>query len=251
MLMEAIQIIYDQSDGIYGAPKIQFLLGRDFGLAASEKRVQKLMVRLGIRSITIKKYRPTTNHEPVLDRFNILDQDFSTTKPDQKWLSDITYIWTEKDGWTYLASVMDLFSRKIIGYSYGKTMDTNLILTALGNAKLNRRVEGAGIILHTDLGSQFTSADYEDTLLNMGIKHSYSRKGTPYDNAGIESFHSIIKKEEVYVSKYQTFEQARIRLFQYIEGWYNRVRIHGSLNYLTPVAFEEKYKNELTQITEN
>ncbi|MCH4163767.1 MAG: IS3 family transposase [Lentilactobacillus diolivorans] len=240
-ISEAIEMIYHQSDGIYGAPKIQFLLGRDYQLNIGLKRVQRLMKQLGLHSIVTKKYRPQTNHQPVEDRFNILQQDFFANGPNQKWVADITYIPTVKDGWTYLASVMDLFSRKIIGYAYSQKMDTDLVITALGNAALNRRPVDQGVIIHTDLGAQYTSTDFELSIHQMGMYHSYSRKGTPYDNAGIESFHSIIKKEEVYVTTYQNFEQARVRLFQYIEGWYNRKRIHSSLHYLTPVEFENKF----------
>jgi transposase InsO family protein len=195
----------------------------------------------GWRSIIVKKYRPATNHELVYDRFNLLNQDFTTSAPNQKWLTDMTYVYTLKDGWTYLASVMDLWSRKIIGYAYGTQMDANLVTTALGNAALNRRVKGKNIIVHTDLGSQFTGVEFETALTQMGMTHSYSRKGTPYDNAGIESFHATIKKEEIYVSTYQTAKQARIKLFQYIEGWYNRKRIHEAIQYMTPVEFEQKY----------
>jgi transposase InsO family protein len=243
-LKQAIQAIYDASDGIYGAPKIHYLVGRDYGIHTGLKRIQVIMRQLGLRSITTKKYRPQVNREPVFDRFNVLDQDFKTTGPNQKWLTDMTYIYTVHDGWTYLASVMDLYSRKIIGYAYGPDMTTNLVLTALGNATLNRRQQ-RGIIVHSDLGSQFTAGDYEQALHQMGMIHSYSRKGTPYDNAGIESFHSILKKEEVYVATYQTFKQARIRLFQYIEGWYNRRRIHSALGYLTPDQFEKRYTQTL------
>nr|WP_153385580.1 IS3 family transposase [Companilactobacillus halodurans] len=235
----AIQDIYQASDGIYGAPKIQFLLSRDYDLHVGLKRVQRLMLKNNLRSIVVKKYRPQTNNDVVYNRFNILAQDFSTTGANQKWVTDITYIYTVRDGWTYLASVMDLWSRRIIGYSYSTTMDAHLVTTALGNAALNRRIKNQNIIVHTDLGAQYTSAEFEEALHQMGMAHSYSRKGTPYDNAGIESFHSIIKKEEVYVTTYQTAKQASIRLFQYIEGWYNRKRIHSALSYMTPKQFEE------------
>ncbi|MDN6617999.1 MAG: IS3 family transposase, partial [Enterococcus sp.] len=241
-LKQEILQIYEKSKHRYGAPKITYKLTQD-GWKVGLKRVQKLMRELGIHSIIRKKYRPATNHEKVTSRENLLKQDFSTTSINQKWAADITYIHTKKEGWTYLASVMDLYSRKIIGYSYGKQMTTSIVVDAFHQAVQNQQLkDGKHLILQTDLGTQYTSDEFENLLLQNHVSHSYSRKGTPYDNSGIESFHATLKKEEVYLRHYKNFEEARLVLFQYINGWYNRERIHGNINYLTPQQAEDQAK---------
>ena len=144
-----------------------------------------------------------------------------------------------KEGWTYLASVMDLCSRKIIGYAYGTSMTTELAAEAVKNACLNVR-NAQGILLHSDLGSQYTSQAFEVYLSSKGILHSFSRKGNPYDNACIESFHSVLKKEEIYLHTYQDSQEARRAIFEYIEGWYNRKRIHSAIGYMTPQQKEDE-----------
>uniref|UniRef100_UPI002ACE825E IS3 family transposase n=1 Tax=Sporosarcina beigongshangi TaxID=2782538 RepID=UPI002ACE825E len=144
-----------------------------------------------------------------------------------------------KNGWCYLASVLDLHTKKIVGYSFSKSMTTELVLQALTNAIEVQKPE-EGLILHTDLGSQFTSEDFEKAVKAVEIEHSFSRKGCPYDKACIESFHATLKKEEVYQTTYIDFEAAQIALFQYIESWYNRKRIHGAIDYLTPQQLEDQ-----------
>lgn len=170
---------------------------------------------------------------------NILRRDFSADTINQKWCTDITYIHVQKEGWTYLASVMDLCSRKIIGYAYGTSMTAELAVEAVKNACLNVK-DTSGIILHSDLGSQYTSLAFEGYLAERGILHSFSRKGNPYDNACIESFHSVLKKEEIYLHTYQDFKEARRAVFEYIEGWYNRKRIHSAIGYMTPQQREDE-----------
>ncbi|AYW48870.1 IS3 family transposase [Tetragenococcus osmophilus] len=241
-LKEEILQIYEKSKRRYGAPKITYKL-KQLGWSVGLKRVQRLMRELGVHSVIRKKYRPATNHEKVTARENLLKQDFSTTSINQKWGADITYIHTQKEGWTYLASVMDLYSRKIIGYSYGKQMTTSIVVDAFHQAVQNQQLkEGPNLVLQTDLGTQYTSYEFENLLLQYHVSHSYNRKGTPYDNSGIESFHATLKKEEVYLRQYKTFDEARLALFQYINGWYNRERIHGKLNYLTPQQAEDQVK---------
>ncbi|HEC0895871.1 TPA: IS3 family transposase, partial [Pseudomonas aeruginosa] len=172
-------------------------------------------------------------------RKNLLNQDFTTTSINQKWVTDITYIHTLKDGWTYLSTIQDLHTKKVIGWKFGKQMTKELVIETLDNALLNQ-TPSENLIIHSDLGSQYTSEAYEAKLNELNIRHSFSRKGCPYDNAGIESFHASLKKEEVYPSKaYENFEAAYLALFQYIEGFYNRKRIHSSINYLTPNQMEE------------
>lgn len=190
---------------------------------------------LGIQLIVIKKYRHYSSNKPVTERGNILNQDFKATGINQKWCTDITYIHTRKDGWTYLASVMDLYSRKIVGWAYDTSMTAELALKAVQNACLNVP-NPEGIILQSDLGTQYTSEVFEKYLVENKILHSFSRKGCPYDNACIESFHSLIKKEEIYRHVYSNSKEAYKSIFEYIESWYNRQRTHSSLGYKTPTA---------------
>ncbi|MDB8570766.1 IS3 family transposase [Turicibacter sanguinis] len=237
-LLEHIKKIYFESKRRYGAIKVHRQLLKE-GLYASLKRIQRLMKLAGLASIIQKKYTPyKQSKELVLERDNILEQDFSTTSINQKWVSDITYIHVQEEGWCYLASVMDLHSKKIIGYHFSKQMTTDIIVQALKNAYISQRPKDE-VILHTDLGSQYTSKDFKDLISDLNIVQSFSRKGCPYDNACIESFHATLKKEEVYQTVYVTFKQARMALFQYIEGWYNRKRIHGAIDYLTPEECEQ------------
>ena len=173
----------------------------------------------------------------------LLKQNFNAKKPSEKWVGDITYIYTKETGWTYLAIVMDLFDLKIIGWSYGITMTAELVVEAFRKAKLERRIT-KGMIFHSDLGSQYTSNEYEKMLLENKVKHSYSKKGYPYDNASMESFNAILKKEEVNVNTYTTFKEAKLAIFEFIESWYNNTRIHSSLDYKTPnQKYDEYIKN--------
>jgi putative transposase len=230
---------YEQSKQRYGAIKLQQSLARQ-GVNISVKRVQRRMKELGIRSVVVKKYRPQGPAKVQEERENIIKQDFNSERPNQKWVTDITYIWTEADRWTYLATVMDLYTKKAVGYSYGKEITAGLAKTAVKRAW---EAQGGpkGLILHSDLGSQYTSKEFAEVITEYGIKHSFSKKGCPYDNACIESFHAILKKEEVYLTKYRNFKEAEVRLFDFIEGWYNRNRLHSSLGYKTPQEVENDY----------
>ncbi len=219
-LKNQIRKIWSLSKARYGAPKIHKVL-IDNGEKISLKRVQRYMKQMNIQSIVIKKFHYYSEKVKAEDKKNLLNRDFTTTEINQKWCSDITYIYTIKDGWTYLASVMDLHSKKIIGYSYDLSMTTDLAIKAVKNACLNVK-STQGIILHSDLGTQYTSQKFEDFLKEKQILHSFSRKGNPYDNACIESFHSILKKEEVNHCKYYDFNTAGKAIFEYIEAWYNR-----------------------------
>lgn len=228
---EILEVYYD-SKRRYGAPKIHQVL-KAKGIKTSLKRIQRRMAELGIKSVVVKKYKPVKAEKIKEQKENILKQDFSTTGINQKWCTDITYIWTKKDGWTYLASVMDLYSRKIIGWAFDKTMTAELAVKAVRNACLNVKTT-EGIILQSDLGCQYTSTAFEAELAKYRIRHSFSKKGCPYDNSCIESFHSVLKKEEVKRTQYLDFKEAYDAMFVYIESWYNRSRIHSSLNYRTP-----------------
>ena len=236
-LREDILTIYNNSNKIYGAPKIRKELMKMGYETISIKRVQRHMKKLGIRSIVVKKYRPYRAKKVYEQGENLLNRDFSTTKINEKWVADITYIHTLKDGWNYLASILDLHTQKIVGYSFSKTMDTSLVLKALDNAVTTQK-PSKGLIIHSDRGSQYTSKEYRETVESKQFKLSYSAKGCPYDNACIESFHAILKKECVYLNTFIDHNHAKLILFQYIEGFYNRKRIHSSINYMTPDEYE-------------
>ena len=236
-LKAEIRKIYMDSKCRYGAPKIYKTLKMN-GRNVSLKRVQRYMSSMGLRSIVVKKFRPHSSKSSVEEKENLLNRNFEASGINQKWCTDITYIHTLKDGWTYLASVMDLYSKKIIGYAYGTSMTAELVVKSLENARLNVK-STKGIILHSDLGTQYTSQKFQELISKKEMIHSFSRKGNPYDNACIESFHSILKKEEVNHSKYYDFNVARKAIFEFIESWYNRKRIHGSINDMTPHAAHE------------
>lgn len=197
------------------------------------------MKQLDIKSVTVRKFRHYRSKQAENAEFkNLVNQNFSATRPDQLWLSDITYIHTVKHGWTYLASILDVCTRKIVAYSYGRNMDSSLVISALEKAWKSRNYP-KNVILHSDRGSQYTSSEYIATAKRIGFVLSYSKKGCPFDNAPMESFHSILKKEEVYLHHYSSFQDAKIRLFDYIVGFYNRKRIHSAIHYMTPVQFEK------------
>lgn len=239
---QQVALAYAESKGRYGAPKIHQVLLKA-GVSCSIKRVQRHMRRLKLCSITVKKYKPQRNNTSVPEgKPNLLKQDFKADAPNQKWATDITYIHTLKDGWTYLACVLDLCLHKVIGYTYERHMTAEMATRALKNATLNVK-DTTGIIIHSDLGSQYTSQEFEDYVAEKSMLHSFSRKGNPYDNACIESFHAVLKKEEVYTKVYYDFAEAQRAIFDYIESWYNRKRIHASLNYMTPQEKEDEFSN--------
>ena len=239
-----IKQIYDKSKGRYGSPKITKELQKE-GIKVSQKRVARRMKILGLRSITLKKFNHaySSKCDNTKEYPNLLKQDFFTENPSEKWVGDITYIYTKETGWTYLAIVMDLFDLKVVGWAYGLNMTDDLVIEAFNKALINRGLKRDGIF-HSDRGSQYTSNDFEKLLQDLNIKHSYSKKGYPYDNASMESFNSILKKEEVNVNKYKTFKEAKLAIFEFIESWYNNNRIHSTLGYITP---NQKYKNYISQ----
>lgn len=231
--------IYAKSKKRYGAPKIADALNKK-GIKIAVRTVSKYMKELGIRSIIIKKFKPNKSAKKNLPYENLLNQNFNTDQPNKAWVTDITYIWTRKHKWVYLASVMDLFSRKIIGYEISRKMDVSLVRAALLKAAAGRGSTN-GIIHHSDRGSQYTSNEYLNLLKDMGFKISLSGKGNCYDNACIEAFHSILKREFIYIENFETIEDLKLGLFSYIEGFYNRNRSHGKLGYLSPEIFENLY----------
>ena len=240
-----IKRIYDESKGRYGSPKITKVLNNE-GEKVSQKRVAKRMRKMGLRSITIKKFNHAGNSKTdnTKEYPNLLEQDFFAEKKKKKWVGDITYIYTKETDWTYLAIVMDLFDLKVVGWSYGMNMTDDLVIDAFNKAMINRKLNKDGIF-HSDRGSQYTSNDFEKLLEELKIKHSYSKKGYPYDNASMESFNAILKKEEVNVNNYETFNEAKLAIFEFIESWYNNQRIHSTIGYITP---NEKYNNYIASL---
>lgn len=236
-----IKEIWLKSKKRYGYPKIAEEL-RKRGIHISNPRVWRLMCVLGIKSVTMKKYRPGDSKKDNIVRKNELNQNFSADSPNAKWVTDITYIKTVRDGWTYLASVMDLFTRKIIGWSFGRKITADLALAALDIA-LEKQNYPTQVILHSDMGCQYTSELFMSRIRQHGLIQSFSKKGCPYDNASIESFHGILKREEVNLRQYKDFDSAKLALFDFIEGWYNQTRIHSSLGYRTPQEAENAYYN--------
>ncbi|BBI36222.1 transposase [Cohnella abietis] len=244
---ELIRLItwhFIDSTNRYGSPKITKLLRND-GWIVSERRVGKLMKENGLRSCVSKKFRVTTtdsNHDQPIAP-NVLNQNFKTTAPNKIWVTDITYI-PCREGRLYLASVLDLYTRKIVGWKLASRMTTDLVLAALDQAYESHNPP-EGLIHHSDRGSQYASEEYREKLKQYGMTASMSRKGNCYDNACIESFHSVLKKEFIYCTKFRTKVQAQQKMFEYIELFYNRKRIHGSLDYVSPVKFEAMYYSNM------
>jgi putative transposase len=232
--------IYWQHKSRYGAPRIWEEL-QSQGVPCSEKRVARRMKKLGLKAIQAKKFKVTTDSEhnkPVAP--DLLQQYFTAVCANEKWVSDITYIWTGA-GWLYLAVVMDLYSRSIIGWSLQKRMTQQLVCDAL-TMGLFRRGFPKGVIIHSDRGSQYCSKRYQKLLRQNQLICSMSRKGCCYDNAAMESFFHSLKVELVYRETYVTREQARQSIFKYIEVYYNRQRRHSAIGYQIPMLYEENEK---------
>jgi transposase InsO family protein len=238
-LMKRIRFHFDGFKQRYGSPKVAAKL-REEGWVVATKTVARLMKRMGLRSRTVKKYKATTNSKHNFAVFpNLLNRQFTVAAPNKVWVADITYIATG-EGWVYLASIMDLFSRKIVGWAAGDRMTRELVLDALDDA-YEQRQTGPGVIHHSDRGVQYASNDYKERLEKYNMVGSMSRKGDCYDNACIESFHSVLKKELVYQTKFSTRRQAYDALSEYIDIEYNRIRIHSTIGYLAPYWFEKRY----------
>lgn len=245
LLME-IKEIHRNSRGLYGSPRIYQDLRRR-GLKINKKRVVRIMQTNGIRAKTKKKYKVTTNSNhsyPVAK--NLIGQDFRTTGSNKIWVSDITYIWT-KEGWLYLACILDLFSRMIVGWHIDQRQNSLLVTTAIRNA-LVQRGKNPGIIFHWEQGSQYASKEVRDLLAANGIIQSMSRKGNCYDNAVMESFFHTLKTELIGFENFQTREEAKMKIFDYIEIYYNRQRIHSSIDYFTPVEYDNNLNSKLVVV---
>ena len=233
-----IAVIYINSYGIYGAPKITAILQAE-NVGVAKRTVGDYMNQMGLKSIVVKKFKRQRTPKRQLPYDNVLDQNFSTDRPNTAWVTDITYIWTKKHKWCYLASVMDLFNRSIVGYSVSRSMTVELAKDALMKALANRNKEEC-LVHHSDRGVQHTSAEYIGVLTEHGIQASLSGTGNCYDNACIEAFHSILKKELIYRKSYESIEEVEKDLFKYIEGFYNSRRVHSALGYLSPNEYERQ-----------
>lgn len=220
----------------YGAPRITRHL-REQGHCYDGKTVASSLRRQGLRAKAAKRFKATTdsNHNrPVAE--NLLEQDFSAERPNQKWAGDITYLWTD-EGWVYLAVILDLYSRQVIGWAMNKTMTAKLVCDALQMA-LWRRKMPQGVIVHTDRGSQYCSKRYQRMLRRHDLVCSMSGKGNCYDNACAETFFHSMKIEAIYGEQFPTRHSIRQEVFEYIETFYNTIRQHSTLGYISPAAFE-------------
>lgn len=236
---EQIVDIHNASYKNYGAPKITSELRKN-GEVISERTVGKYMKEIGIRAQWVNPYtRTTIDPDFSITLKNILNEQFNPEKPNAVWCSDITYIWTE-DGFVYLTSIMDLYSRKIIAWTLSETLEACHVVDTVRKAMKQRRVTSP-LVLHSDRGSQYVSKAYIEAAQN--IKLSYSKKGYPYDNACIESFHSLIKREWLNRIRIKNFAHAKKLVFEYIETFYNTVRIHSHCGYMSPDDFEILYNN--------
>lgn len=232
-----IKEIFKESRESYGSPRITEELKKQ-GIRCNKKRIARLMRKAGISAKIYRKYRITTMSDHNRERSeNILGREFVRGGPNEVWTSDITYIRTD-EGWLYLAAVMDLYSRKIVGWELEKRLDSDLVEKALQSALYDRKVE-EGIIFHSDQGVQYTSESFRRLLKANGFIQSMSRRGNCYDNAVTESFFHTLKTELINRTKYRTRAEARRSIFEYIEIFYNRKRIHSTLGYLTPVEYEK------------
>lgn len=236
-LAEEIQAIFEESRGTYGAPRIHAKLRR-LGKNHGRERVRKIMRKKGITARRKRRFVRTTDSKhnlPIAERvFQTENQETFAVKPNEIWASDITYIPTE-EGWVFLAIFLDLFTRKIVGFSSAEHMRTDLILNALEMALGRQEAPDVG---HSDRGCQYAAEAYRERLDALGIKASMSRKGNCYDNAFAESFFHSLKEELVHRVKFKTRKEAMRAIFEYIEVWYNRERLHSSLGYQTPAEYE-------------
>lgn len=237
VLLGKIRESYRLSRGRYGSPNIHEDL-RQWGYRCGRKRVARLMREAGIRSKSVRRFRVTTQSKhtlPVTD--NLLQRDFTAREPNRKWVSDITYVWTQQ-GWMYLCVILDLWDRKVVGWSIGERLLTELVTEALRKAVMLRRPL-EGLVFHSDRGAQYASEVFRCMLLRCGMLQSMSRKADCWDNAVAESFFGTLKRELVYHERYRTRQEARLSVFEYIEGWYNRRRRHSTLGRRSPLEFEQ------------
>ncbi len=238
VLAEIRRIVKDSRE-TYGSPRVQRELGRR-GFPCNRKRVAKLMRDNHIQAKTRKRYRVTTNSSTTRTASpNIVKQQFHAERPNQLWTSDMTFVWT-REGWLYLAVILDVFARRIVGYAMSHRIDAALVTQALRSA-LTHRLIVPGLVFHSDRGSQYSSDSVRAIVEAHKMIQSMSGSGNCYDNAITESFFHTLKTELVHWHTFNTREEARQVIFEYIEVFYNRQRLHSSLKYMAPVNFEQRY----------
>jgi len=238
-LCDAIRDVFTASRETYGSPRVLREL-RKAGFQVGKRRVERAMRGMGITPPTPRRHRRTTrqnlSHSVAP---NELARDFNATRPNERWVTDITYVWTE-EGWAYVATILDLFSRAVVGWAVDASLSTRLPLAAL-SAAVQRRRPAAGLLHHSDRGCQYTSADYRRALAALDVTVSMSRTGNCWDNAVAESFFATLKNEMIYRRTWRSRLEVRTALFEYIEVFYNRRRLHSSLDYKTPAEVEQEY----------
>lgn len=237
-LVVLIRKIYQEGRSMYGSPRIHAKL-KKLGNLCSRKTVARLMRKHGIAAKMRKSWKRTTKAGKRKASANLLKQNFRAEAPNEKWVSDITYISTG-EGWLYVSCTIDLFSRKVVGLSMGDRLSTDLVEKTLHQA-IGQRGPDKGLIHHSDRGCQYTSADFEALAREQGIILSMSGKGNCYDNAVMESFFHTLKTEHVYQNKFRTRDEAKSSIFEYIEVFYNRKRAHSFLGYLSPEDYERNW----------
>ncbi len=239
-IQQAVAQVHAESHGVYGSQKIAEALGQREELeTACRNTVATAMREMGLKSRVSKAFRPTTTQaDPTKQPAeNTLDRDFTADAPNRKWVTDITYLPTAA-GWVYLAAVIDLFSRKVVGWSIAASLATELVSEALRRAIESRRPDGKQLLHHSDRGCQYTSDAYQKTLRTLGITCSMSRTGCCYDNAARERFLWSLKHEWTNHERFANLEEARLSVFKYIETFYNPVRLHQTLGYVSPNQYE-------------
>jgi transposase InsO family protein len=237
-LLSRIRCFFERSKHTYGSPRILRDL-REAGFTCGKHRVVRLMRQAGLRAVVAPRFRVTTHSKHALPvAQNLLGRHFGASEANVKWASDITYLWTD-EGWLYLAVVLDLFSRRVVGWSMQASLSRCLVVDALKTALCQRR-PAPGLVHHSDRGSQYASEAFQQALETAGIGCSMSRRGNCWDNAPVESFFGTLKQELVNRCRFATREAARREVFEYIEVWYNRQRRHSSLGYVSPAAFERR-----------
>lgn len=238
-LLIEIRRVFLENDSTYGSPRIWNQLNNNKQVPCSENRIARLMRESGIVAVQKRKFRVTTNSKhdyPVWP--NVLNRNFVAQKPNSVWVSDITYIWTF-EGWLYVATILDLFSRSIVGLAMDKTIKETLTLTAIRQAIL-RRNPSKGLIYHSDRGSQYAGNEFKAVLAENEFVGSMSRKGDCWDNAVAESFFHTLKVELVHRNKFKTRDEAKRKVFEYVETYYNRRRAHSTLGFLSPFEYERQ-----------
>jgi len=240
VVLARIRESFEASDRSYGSPRVWRDL-RDWGVACSENRTARLMRQAGLQARPKRRRPPFDSGERSIVAPNVLDRQFAASGPNQKWVADFTYVWTG-EGWLYVAVVLDLYSRMIVGWSMQQQMTAQLVTDALIMAIWRRRPKDAALLHHSDQGSQYTSEQFQRLLADNGIQCSMSRTGNCWDNAAMESFFSSLKAERMSRKHYRTRDEARADAFDYIERFYNPRRRHSTLGYVSPAAYEKLRK---------